>query len=367
MLREIKKSRKAVSPVIATLLLIAIAVAASVVTYSWVMSMVKTQGSQAQTSIRIDEVLFGQRTFELVKGGSTSIAEWSSTQAIGTYSAKLSQDGTTSDHYAYVRVYPTPTITLSALAADKMPTFKYYMSSESQQPPALELKFTPSTGSGWVEVTVFGYTDGVGTDKWPTLVDWNTMPTANIMSNYAVAYGVTSGGASIAIANSSESLSNVITEIKTKDSSAANWVLTRVAPQVGWLASAQTVYIDDVTIDGVLYALEPALNAVKISIRNTGSVAAVIQTVYIYKGDTQILKKDGIGYAIPATTLEEVGLKTTGTTWTVLKPSLGTEPSQHFEVTFAKDLEESSAYIVKVVTDNGFSVEGTYYTPSAFA
>jgi flagellin-like protein len=367
MLREIKKSRKAVSPVIATLLLIAIVVAASVVTYSWVMSMVKTQGGQAQTSIRIEEVLFGQRTFELVKGGIASIAEWSSTQAIGTYSAMLSQDGITSNHYAYVRVYPTTTITLNTLAETNMPTFKYYMSAACQ-PPALELLFEDPSSDGWVEVTVFAYA-GYGPVTWPQETGtWiNTAShLAGIMSNYAVAYGEDSDANPITKDNPSTTLTAVITAVVAQDATAANWVLTRVTPQVGWLASAQTVYIDDVTIDGVLYALEPALNAVKISIRNTGSVTAVIQTVYVYKGDTQILRKDLIGYAISATTLGEVGLKTTGTTWTVLKPSLGTEPSQHFEVTFAKDLVTSGAYVVKVVTDNGFSVEGTYYTPSEF-
>jgi flagellin-like protein len=50
------RKRKAISPLIATLLLIAIAVAASVLTYSWVMSMVGSQSAQAQTQLRIDTV-----------------------------------------------------------------------------------------------------------------------------------------------------------------------------------------------------------------------------------------------------------------------------------------------------------------------
>lgn len=52
------KKKKAVSPVIAALLLIAISVAAAVLTYSWVMTMISTQGAQSQTSIRIDIVEF---------------------------------------------------------------------------------------------------------------------------------------------------------------------------------------------------------------------------------------------------------------------------------------------------------------------
>ena len=50
------RKRKAISPLIATLLLIAIAVAASVLTYSWVMSMIGSQAAQAQTSVRIDSI-----------------------------------------------------------------------------------------------------------------------------------------------------------------------------------------------------------------------------------------------------------------------------------------------------------------------
>ena len=55
-LNKLKKNAKAISPLIATLLLIAIAVAASVITYSWVMSMIGSQSQQAQTQIRVDQV-----------------------------------------------------------------------------------------------------------------------------------------------------------------------------------------------------------------------------------------------------------------------------------------------------------------------
>jgi len=50
------RKRKADSLLVATLLLIAIAVAASVFTFSWVMSMVGSQSGQAQTQLRIDTV-----------------------------------------------------------------------------------------------------------------------------------------------------------------------------------------------------------------------------------------------------------------------------------------------------------------------
>lgn len=56
------EKRKGISPLIATLLLIAIAVAASVLTYSWVMSMIGSQSAQAQTQVRIDSVKWNKTT-----------------------------------------------------------------------------------------------------------------------------------------------------------------------------------------------------------------------------------------------------------------------------------------------------------------
>jgi len=52
------RRKKGVSPVIAALLLVAIAVAGAIVTHSWVMSMISNQGEQAQTAIRVDIMEF---------------------------------------------------------------------------------------------------------------------------------------------------------------------------------------------------------------------------------------------------------------------------------------------------------------------
>ena len=58
--RRIWTQRAAISPVIATLLLVAIAVAAAILTQAWVTSMIKNQGSGAQTAIRIEMVEFAK-------------------------------------------------------------------------------------------------------------------------------------------------------------------------------------------------------------------------------------------------------------------------------------------------------------------
>jgi flagellin-like protein len=55
-LKRFRTNGKGISPLIATLLLIAIAVAASVITYVWVMSMVGSHSQQAQTQVSIDSI-----------------------------------------------------------------------------------------------------------------------------------------------------------------------------------------------------------------------------------------------------------------------------------------------------------------------
>jgi len=57
-LKRFRTNGKGISPLIATLLLIAIAVAASVITYVWVMSMVGSQSQQAQTQASIDSIMW---------------------------------------------------------------------------------------------------------------------------------------------------------------------------------------------------------------------------------------------------------------------------------------------------------------------
>ncbi|MEM2994921.1 MAG: archaellin/type IV pilin N-terminal domain-containing protein [Candidatus Bathyarchaeia archaeon] len=54
MIKKMLKSKRAISPILATLLLIVIAVAAIVVTYAWIMTYMTSAGTQAGTWIRID-------------------------------------------------------------------------------------------------------------------------------------------------------------------------------------------------------------------------------------------------------------------------------------------------------------------------
>jgi len=51
MIKRLNKSRKAISPILATLLLIVIAVAAIVVTYAWIMTYMNNAGQQAGVTL----------------------------------------------------------------------------------------------------------------------------------------------------------------------------------------------------------------------------------------------------------------------------------------------------------------------------
>lgn len=55
-LKRLRKDVRAISPLIATLLLIAIAVAGSVISYSWITSMLTSQSNQAQAQVRVEQV-----------------------------------------------------------------------------------------------------------------------------------------------------------------------------------------------------------------------------------------------------------------------------------------------------------------------
>jgi flagellin-like protein len=63
--KNMLKSKKAISPILATLLLIVIAVAAIVVTYAWVMTYMTSAGQQAGTWITFDSATISATSREI--------------------------------------------------------------------------------------------------------------------------------------------------------------------------------------------------------------------------------------------------------------------------------------------------------------
>jgi flagellin-like protein len=117
------RKRKGISPLIATLLLIAIAVAASVLTYSWVMSMIGSQSAQAQTQVRIDSVTWttGAMTLDVRNTGSVDATLESVSIRLNQAgsSAKVIGDGTAIFTGTHHSVGPLSLTGYSDLAAAK--------------------------------------------------------------------------------------------------------------------------------------------------------------------------------------------------------------------------------------------------------
>jgi len=115
-LNRLKKESKGISPLIATLLLIAIAVAASVITYSWVMSMIGSQSQQAQTQVRIDTVSWDvdNDTLDVVIRNTGSVGA-----TIESVALRLSSTGSSFVSNQYTTGNSIPTATTITLTWDE--------------------------------------------------------------------------------------------------------------------------------------------------------------------------------------------------------------------------------------------------------
>ena len=69
-IKNMLKSKKGISPILATLLLIVIAVAAIVVTYAWIMTYMVSASKEASVKLYNENVRFYNSTTEIVMGNS---------------------------------------------------------------------------------------------------------------------------------------------------------------------------------------------------------------------------------------------------------------------------------------------------------
>ena len=364
-IRKIYRNCKAVSPIIATLLLIAISVAAAVVTYTFVMNMTANQGSQAQTAVRIDDVQLGQG---VSAGGirTTTVLPISTTTTLYVASSSAAIIGITSN-----------TFTLGSALTDiptGAPAVAIPASTTVASDAALATSITVASASGFVvgntiAVTDFGSAAIIGIDD-----DTDTFTLGSALT------GTPTTGKVVAIVASTTVLP--ISTTTTLYVASASGFVVGDSITVGSFGSAAIT-----GISGTTFTLGSALtgtptgspavtiliNAAKISIRNTGTVPVVIQTIYIYQGSTQLFVKDQIGYALGAGTVKSLGLINTDSSnfGTLTVKSAGitlTDPTQYVYVgtAWSTDLVASKAYTIKIVTDNGFNIEGVYYAPTSF-
>lgn len=135
------KNKKAISPILATLLLIVIAVAAVIVTYAWVMTFTGTQTQQAGVLLSQENVSWGpanNRISVVIKNTGTSNAKIMAAY-MGTSSTNLNQS---------ISVSPTPGGSSATVNAGSSQTFtitytwdpntRYYFKFSTDTPAALE-------------------------------------------------------------------------------------------------------------------------------------------------------------------------------------------------------------------------------------
>jgi flagellin-like protein len=87
--RRIRKSRKAISPILATLLLVVIAVAAIVVTYAWIMTYMNNAGRQAGVMLYKANVNFYNQSIDIDMGNSGTSDTQLTTLYVGTSTTSL--------------------------------------------------------------------------------------------------------------------------------------------------------------------------------------------------------------------------------------------------------------------------------------
>ena len=139
-MRKILRSKKGISPILATLLLIVIAVAAVIVTYAWVMTFTGTQTQQAGVLLKVENVSWptGSSISVVIRNTGTSNAKITAAY-MGTSSTNLNLS---------ITVTPTLGGASSTVNAGSTNTFtitytwtantRYYFKFATDTPAALE-------------------------------------------------------------------------------------------------------------------------------------------------------------------------------------------------------------------------------------
>jgi flagellin-like protein len=139
-LNKILKSKKGISPILATLLLIVIAVAAVIVTYAWVMTFAGTQTQQAGVLLSQENVAWpdADTITVVIKNTGTSNGKITAVY-LGTSSTNLDLSVTVSptpgDSSATINAGASKTFTITYTWA---PNTRYYFKFATDTPANLE-------------------------------------------------------------------------------------------------------------------------------------------------------------------------------------------------------------------------------------
>ena len=203
--------------------------------------------------------------YGLYPGTTTGTATWSPVQEhSGCYSVKLDKDAAATIGSVYVQFVPVAGKTLDGLddiIADEW-SFWYYL--EKLPGPHMELLFEDPDSTGYAEVTIMALQATTNLGGWFKL---DVLPTTSRVAAYGLADDEATGftvGDPTPVLNLGE-IEAAINGATGMSDTCANWELTRVRMEL-WEAgtdTARSCYIDDVTIDGDLYDVEPVLLSIE--------------------------------------------------------------------------------------------------------
>ncbi len=321
-LKKLKSKTRAVEPVIAALLLIAIAVAASVITYSWVMGMVSTQSEQAGTSIRIDLVEF--------KAGTD-------TQTVGSQ-ATLKTDlilGASSTLESGSKIYRGSTVKSGSV-------IKINAEVTSLASDMTLSAGTISADSVLKAGSVITYSAGVGNPALPA-------SPATLLADTTVTTAITISGSSTIESGSTIKASSSLTLSADYTLGSSEDFTTGTADTT--LASGSTLKASSILAASSVVTSDK----IEITVRNSGSVDTTISTIYVKtpEGDQWMQTWTSDNVIARSSTK-----KLTFTTLNPVTGSSGATVSDTSGVPFGWKV--STTYTIKVLTNNGFASESPY-------
>ena len=233
---------------------------ALVLSLSLVMAAPVAADSPASTDVGFE---FG------IAGGGSDTVKWDAVPAtglpvggLGNYSVWLHKDGSTGPT-TYVEFTPVPGTTLSDLEAltNDWSFWYHLVGTPSPAGPQLELKFT--SGTDFVDITVMAAQASYATEN-----AWEEVVLADDLIKVGYWGSVIAWGEGPTLA---EAIEDVLAD--PDFDVPGDWELTRVRAELYETAPTRDCHIDDITIDGTLYELEPIfLDALYYSVGDTVEV-----------------------------------------------------------------------------------------------
>jgi hypothetical protein len=190
---------------------------------------------------------------------SNDTAEWADNSALttdlptgglGDYSVKL-VNVSSGDIYGYIQLIPTSGTTLSDLEALTNEWSFWYWSVDASPywGPQLELRFGEPDSTRFVDITVMA----AQAEFARPAEQWVQITLADALENV----GYWSPDPGIFDDGDNQALSTAVAAVLADEAIDGDWELDRVEVQLYENDPARTFYVDDITIDGTLYELEP--------------------------------------------------------------------------------------------------------------